>query len=317
MHKKERVRAAISGREVDYIPAGFWFHFPKDQFFGDEAVKAHLDFYQKTDVDVLKIMNENRYELDVDIQKASDWLKIKPMPLASSFYQDELDIVKKILDRIGDRVYTLITVHGVYPSAFHTFKHPGKWFSENNMVETHIMENPDAVTQGLQTIAESLTAFAQECLRIGVDGIYYGALGGESYRSFSGELFEQVIKPNDLAVLNALKKEKGDVFIHICKDQVNFEPYADYPGDVFNWATYDNDLSLEEGRVLFQKTVLGGLDDRSGVMVDGTKADIQDEVKNIISRFGKKSFILGADCTLPTDIPIDNICAAIEAARSI
>ena len=53
------------------------------------------------------------------------------------------------------------------------------------------------------------------------------------------------------------------------------------------------------------------------MMVEGTKADIQDEVKTIISRFGKEGFILGADCTLPTDIPIDNICAAIEAARSM
>ncbi|MCP4400950.1 MAG: hypothetical protein GY801_27085 [bacterium] len=52
-------------------------------------------------------------------------------------------------------------------------------------------------------------------------------------------------------------------------------------------------------------------------MVDGTKEAIQDEVKNIISRFGKKNFILGADCTLPTDIPIENIRAAVEAARSL
>ena len=317
MNKKERVRAAISGKDVDYIPCGFWFHFPEDQFFGDKAVKAHLDFYRKTDVDILKIMNEGLYELDIKIEKASDWLKIRPMSLKSSFYQNELDVVKNVLDRIGDQVYTLITVHGVYASAFHTFKHPDGRFARNNMVETHIMENPEAVTQGLKTIAESLTAFARECLCLGIDGIYYGALGGESYRSFSGELFEQVVKPNDLFVLNALKKEKGEVFVHICKDQVNFEPYAHYPGDVFNWAIYDNDLSFEQGRKFFKKTVLGGLDDRSGVMVDGTKEEIQDEVKKMISRFGKEGFILGADCTLPTDIPIENICAAIEAARSM
>ncbi|PIE36139.1 hypothetical protein CSA56_01270 [candidate division KSB3 bacterium] len=317
MQKKERVRAAISGNEVDYVPSGFWFHFPKVQFFGDEAVKAHLDFYRQTDVDILKIMNEHLYELEINIEKASDWLKVKPMSVRSPFYQSELDIVKRILDRIGDEVYTLITVHGVYASAFHSLGHPDKWFAANNMVEAHIMENPEAVTQGLETIAESLTAFSEECRRIGVDGIYYAALGGERYRSFAGELFEQVIKPNDLAVLKALQKEKGEVFVHICKDQVDFQPYADYPGDVFNWAIYDNEFSLEQGRMLFKKAILGGLDDRSGVMVDGTKEEIQEAVKNMIRRFGKKGFLLGADCTLPTDIPIKNVCAAIEAARSI
>ncbi|PID56724.1 hypothetical protein CSB45_09760 [candidate division KSB3 bacterium] len=318
MDKKERVRAAIWGKDVDYVPAGFWFHFPEDQFFGTEAVKAHLEFYQQSDVDLLKIMNEHLYELDVKIEKASDWLKVRPMSLQSPFYQNELDIVKRILDRIGDEVYTLITVHGVYASAFHSFRDlADKDFSRNNMLETHIMDNPKAVLQGLQTVAESLTAFAEECCRIGIDGIYYAALGGERYRSFAGELFEQVIKPNDLAVLNALKKEKGELFVHICKDHIDFEPYVDYPGDVFNWAIYDNELSLEQGRTLFRKAILGGLDDRSGVMVDGTKEEIQETVKNIIHRFGKKGFLLGADCTLPTDIPIEKICAAIEAARSL
>ncbi len=318
MNKKDRVHAAILGKDVDYVPAGFWFHFPENQFFGDKAVDAHLDFYNKTDVDILKIMNENLYKLDIKIEKASDWLKIKPIPLKSSFYQDELDIVKKVLDQIGDQVYTLITVHGVYASAFHTFEQmQDSDLARNNIVDTHIMENPKAVTQGLKTIAESLMEFSIECLDLGIDGIYYAALGGESYRSFSGKLFEQVIKPNDLIVLNALEKEKGDVLVHICKDQINFEPYSDYPGDIYNWATYDNELSLEQGRKLFRKTILGGLDDRSGVMVNGTKEEIQSEVKKVITLFGKEKFILGSDCTLPTDIPIDNICAAIEAARSM
>ena len=317
MTKKERVRAAISGNDVDYIPSGFWFHFPEEQFFGKEAVKAHLDFYRKTDVDILKIMNEKFYELDTKIEKASDWRKIRPMSIQSSFYQDELDIIKYVLDQIGDHVYTLITVHGVYATAFHSFKHPDEWFAGNNMVETHIMEDPEAVAQGLTTIAESLTEFSRECLSLGIDGIYYAALGGERYRSFSGKLFEQVIKPNDLLILNALQQEKGEVFVHICKDQLNFEPYADYPGDVFNWAIHDNALSLEEGREFFNTTMLGGLDDRSGVLVDGPKEAIQAEVKSIINRFGTKGLILGADCTLPTDISIENICAAIEAARSM
>lgn len=316
MNKKTRVHAAISGSDVDYVPAGFWFHFPEEQFFGENAVKAHLDFARATDVDILKVMNESLYEVDIPIEKASDWLSVTPMGLDAPFYQRELELVQKVLDQIGDDVYTLITVHGVFASAFHALKHADERFARDNMIETFIMENPAAVAHGLQTIAESLTAFAIECLRLGIDGVYYGALGGESYRRFAGDLFEQVIKPADLAVLRALDKEPGDVFVHICKDQVNFAPYAEYPGDVFNWAIHDNDFSLEQGRQLFQKTILGGLDDRSGVMVDGSPEAIQDAVNALIAQYGTRGLIVGADCTLPTDIPLDHIRAAVKAART-
>ena len=61
--------------------------------------------------------------------------------------------------------------------------------------------------------------------------------------------------------------------------------------------------------------VVGGLDDR-GIVVDGTPEEIRSEVKDVISGFGEKGLILGADCTFPTDINVANIRAAVEATSS-
>ncbi len=52
MTKRERVIAAIEGRETDGIPSSFSLHFPEGQAVGDPAVEAHLAFFQATDTDI-------------------------------------------------------------------------------------------------------------------------------------------------------------------------------------------------------------------------------------------------------------------------
>ena len=54
------------------------------------------------------------------------------------------------------------------------------------------------------------------------------------------------------------------------------------------------------------------MDDR-GVVVNGTPEAIRAAVRAVIADFGTQGLILGADCTFPTDIPVDNIRTAVEA----
>ena len=316
MNKKERISAAFAGKEVDYVPSAFWFHFPDDRFYGDKAVEAHLDFYRKTDVDLLKVMNEHQYQFDIPIKTPSDWKKLKPFPIKNSFYQDQLYIIKKISDCLGGEVPLLATIHGVFASAFHGSKLPGETIAGKNYVTNHLKEDPEAVSQGLATVADSLAELSLACLEAGADGIYYAALGGEECR-FSEETFLKYIKPYDLQILKTVQERCQFLVLHICKERIRLPLYADYPADAVNWAVHDCGYTLKDGRDIFKRTILGGLDDRSGVMLYGSKKEIKQEALNLIETFGKKGFILGSDCTLPTNIPIGNICAAIGAARSL
>lgn len=96
---------------------------------------------------------------------------------------------------------------------------------------------------------------------------------------------------------------------------MNLQAYVDYPGDVFNWASHANDLSLRDGYALFQRPILGGFDDRSGVLVDGTYAEIAAEARSIAAMNADIPFLLGADCTLPTNLDSGRIRAAVTAMR--
>ena len=61
--------------------------------------------------------------------------------------------------------------------------------------------------------------------------------------------------------------------------------------------------------------VLGGLENRSGIIVDGSLEDIREEVHRLRREMKGKKFILGADCTLGSDLPVERIRTATEAAR--
>ncbi len=119
MTKKERVTAAIRGEEVDKIPSGFSLHFPKESAFGDAAVKAHLKFFEESDTDILKIMNENLVPYMGEINHGSDYSMVKEMTMEDGFMQDQVELVKKILAGCGRDAFILGTLHGITASAIH------------------------------------------------------------------------------------------------------------------------------------------------------------------------------------------------------
>lgn len=301
--KIERMRTVLAGEIPDRVPASFWYHFPEDQAHGQEAVRAHIDYYRQADLDFLKIMNEHPYRVENTIKNPIDWRKLKPARLSSDFFQAQLDQIKMITDALKGECLTTTTIFNPFSSGNH---------ASGRLVTEHLKEDPESVNIGLGTIAESLAEFALACLDAGADGIYFSAQGGEADR-FTEHEFLEVIKPHDLTVLKAIK-DKGELnLIHICRDNIRLHLYSNYPGHVFNWAvTAPNNISLKSGKKLFNRTILGGMDNR-GAIVNGSPQEIESAVHQVIRSFGPRNLILGADCTLPTEINIDNIRAAIAA----
>ena len=302
MNKKERVRAALAGGNVDRVPASFWFHFPAEYKHGTASVKAHIDYYRASGIDFLKVMNEHPYEASIAINTPSDWKRVRPAPLSAPFYQGQLDEIKQIVDTLGSECLVITTIFGPFSS--------GNAASGGKVTE-HLKADPEAVSQGLGAIADSLAGFAVACIGAGASGIYYSAQGGEVDR-FSEQQFVSYLKPHDLTVLNALKGHGEFNLLHICGDNMRLALYADYPSQTVNWAATKHNLNLKQGYSLFRRPVVGGLNDR-GVVVNGSHTEIQAAVRQAVSDFGKRSLIVGADCTFPTDIDVNNIRAAVEA----
>ena len=305
MNKIERVQAALRGEPVDRVPASFWFHFPAHQVAGGAMAQAHLDYYYRADQDILKVMNDNVYALaGTDaIRTPGDWRKLEPAPLSSEPYQNQLEGLRQIVDAVGDEVLVVTTVFNPYAT--------GNSISGKKVTE-HLHADPESVGAGLAAIAQSLAEFSRACIEAGAAGIYFSAQGGASDR-FTPEEFEKYIKPNDLTVLRAAKESGATCnILHICGHHLRMAPYADYPAHAVNWAPQHGNLGLSQGRDLFRRTIIGGVDER-GPIVNGPRQAIAAEVRAAIAEMGQAGFMIGAGCTVPDDINVQHLIWARKA----
>lgn len=309
MNKRENVIKLLKTKKSEWTPAGFWIHFPKATQSTDDIIKAHQEFAMTTDLDISKIMNENEFRSATPIKSASEWKHIKCWNKNDNLFSKQKDIINKILEKYNGKYYTLGTIHGIVASLSHS---SGIKYSHSlEIMQAHYKENPESFNSALKITLDNVLTMLQITLDTAVDSIYYAALGGEKHR-FDDEFFHQVIAPYDRIVLDHIKSKP--IFLHMCKNNVELHRFKDYPCDVVNWACHDSDYSLEKGAAIFPDKILcGGLDDRSGVIVNGTAAEIKQEVSAILSRMAAIPFILGADCTLPTEIDYRRIRLTVDS----
>ena len=149
MTKRERVITAIQGGEADYVPTGFSLHFPAERAFGKEAVKSHLEFFERTDTDILKIMNENLVPDIGEIRVPEDWNKIPSYSLKDTFMQDQIHLVDEILQKCDPSAFKLGTIHGICASAIHPIEARYGYEAVRELFCSHIRENKKPVIEHL------------------------------------------------------------------------------------------------------------------------------------------------------------------------
>ena len=167
-------------------------------------------------------------------------------------------------------------------------------------------------------VTESLLTFVKECIRLGVDGFYHSTQGGETHRLSDPVLFDQLVRPYDLAVMGEAERSCAFNILHICDYVGEYDDltrFQDYPGHVVSCPLQvgGHPLSLAQASRMFKRPVMGGLD-RRGVLATGSDAQIRAEVEAVL-RQAPEPFILGADCTVPAETPWTNLRTAIETAH--
>lgn len=318
MTKHERVVAAIRQQPVDYIPSGFSLHFPKEKAFGNAAVASHLEFFKETDTDICKIMNENLVPSFARMKTAEDYRTIPSLGVKDRFMQDQMELTQRIMDKVDTDSFVIGTLHGIVASSIHPLEHSGMTYDETrSFLVSALREQEEPVLSAMGRIADGMCALVRQYGKAGLHGIYYAALGAEK-RYFTDEEFTRWILPFDMQILKAIKESGAYSFLHMCKDGLSLQrylPLMEYT-DVVNWGVYEAPFSLEAGKQLFAgKTIMGGLANRSGVLVSGTPGQVTQTVQELVQHMGKTGYILGADCTLATEQDQSLIRSAVQACR--
>lgn len=317
MNKRERVIASIKKEKADFVPACFSLHFNRTNKTQEEDLESHLEFFRETDADISKIMNENLLPDFGPIVTAEDWKVIPHFNANSAFIKNQIELTKRILSHLQAEDFSIGTLHGICASSIHPIEARYGYEAVRALQVKHFREKKEVVLDAFKRITEGLIELVRQYAASGVDGIYYAALGGEE-RYFSDEEFEEAIAVFDKAILKEIKENGLYSFLHICKDGLKMERYKSYAGyfDVVNWGIYEAPCSIEEMKNIFPDAcIMGGLANRSGVIVDGSIEELEQEVERLVKTYGKEGFILGADCTLPTEIPYSRIKSIVDTCR--
>lgn len=308
MTKKERVLRAFKNQPVDRIPMGFWYHFSPDEDHGQETVEQHLKLYRDADMDMIKVMCDGYFNYPNPFIKtvtcADDWARMTPMDENDPFITKQVERARGVVEGVKGECCVFYNVF--CPMSLMRFGIG--W----DMLMNHLRENPEAMCHAFMTAAQDLKTLTRRLIQeAGCDGIYYCVQNAEEFR-FTAEEYRRLVTPSDLEVLNYANTLSDNNILHCCgwdgnKNRV--EVWQDYPAHVVNWAVYVEGMSLPEGRKFFGcDCVLGGFDNRKeGVLYSGTREEIEKEAERVIAEAGKCGVIIGADCTLPSDIPTERL----------
>ncbi len=313
--------------DLPYYKRAVWFEMKRlclsdypNTFTPEETAQAHIKLYREIDADIIKVMDDNFGKMltkDVRIQKTSDWRDITLPGRDCEHYRRMESVIKLISQEVGDEVMIFPTLWSPFKLALFTLQAQG---GSDETFMRDCKEDPESVIIGVQKIADVLADWTKGFLEAGATGVYYAGQFSEPQR-FSAEEWEKLVKPSDLTVLNAVKANGGRVVLHICGEVEHGyrtcpERYREYPCDIVNWDVHRSGVSLKEGHELFQKPILGGMDNH-GVLIEGTYGEIAEEAKRVVREYGKRGFMLGGGCTVPGNMDFGRLKAAIAAAKSV
>jgi len=307
--RRERMLEVVEGTSSGgYVPAAFFLHFDPKFHKGQAAVDRHLEYFRATGMDFVKIQYEHPFPAQPQIRRAADW---KTMPrLDAAYFADPLEVVGGICKAVNHEAMVIVTLYSAIMHAAHAVG--------RDQLTAHLDEDPEAAAEGLRVINEAILVFVRECVKRGVDGFYASTQGGEAGRFRDPMTFTRFIKPLDLAVMNEINRRCPFNILHVCDYHGlygNLAPYLDYPGHLVNCGTrlsVGSRTPRELGK-LFGRPFMGGMD-RHGIIVKGTREQIAAEARAVLQE-APPAFVLGADCTVPSDIPVANLKAAIDTAH--
>jgi uroporphyrinogen decarboxylase len=323
MTHRERIEAAVRGERPDRVPVALWRHFPGDDQKAERLAQAHVAFYRAYDFDLLKVTPASGYYgddwglhagykpnregvrsiTDRPVKKAADWGRLRRVDVSQGVYGREVHAIRLVADAVGGEVPVLETTFSPLSIA--------RTLAGETATVRYLREDPEALRQGLEIIADVTAEFVRSVLGAGADGIFFSTQMATT-DLLTREEYEEFGRPYDLQVLDAA----GDALtlLHIHGVHTMFELFEDYPVRIVNWHARETPPSIAEARARVMACLACGLS-AWDTLAGGTPAAVAQEVRDAVAQTQGRGHIVTTGCVMPVDTPEANIRAAIAAAR--
>jgi len=322
MSKQERIKAALSGKEVDRVPVGFWRHWPGDDQNADSLARVALEFQQRYDLDFIKIPVSSTYcvadygvkheyrgnligdrdYLERVVTKVDDWKRIEPLDVTKGDYGQHLQTLRLIIEKRESDTPVIFTIFNPLAMA--------AYLAGDETLLVHLRRYPDKVEKALKALTETCSSFAKMVIAEGADGIFLSTRWA-SYELMSEEEYLQFGKPGDLSVLAA---SSGGWFnaLHLHGQYPMFSSLSDYPVQAVNWHDRTTWPGLAAAKKLFRGALMGGIEQYK-ILNFGNPVDVESQVHNAINLTTGNRLIITPGCTYPLSVPHRNLIAMRKA----
>lgn len=329
--KKQLVLAAFHNEPVDRVPVGFWYHFLENpeniQGLGqpevaEKNISGLKKFYNDFQPDFVKIMSDGYFIYPNEALHAIKSVKeaegIKPIGENAPWIEEQVELVKKATNAFGNDVLLFYNIFAA-PRYLEFMRSTAD--ANDNFVKL-LKEDKHALKHILDVISDDIAALARRVIADGkADGIYF-SVQNIPRTEVSREVYEEIIAPAEKKILAAVNEVSKNNILHICGYEGNKNDltwYQDYDATVINYAAVVEGVKLSEGKKIFGgKAVIGGLDNtKDGVLYKGSQEQIEASTEAIIKEAGKTGIIIGADCTVPSDIELKRLNWVRDKAASL
>ena len=325
MTKRERVMAALGGREVDRIPLAFWMHNFATENSAAGLTAETLRLARTFDWDYLKPQSRAQCFAEMwglayrpsteratsytvtrhPARSAADLRRLTPAAHGAGALGEQLEALRAIRNTLGADtpiVWTVFSPMMVVPFLLEGGRDQALQIGRSD---------PNALEAALDAIAETLTAYVKACVDAGADGVFYATnlatldlLRPEECRRFQ--------RPYDRRVLGAAASAPFNI-MHVCGAGAHFAEFADYPVAAFSWALAPGNPSLAEGHRRTGRAVMGGLPAKPEIG-SLSPVEIGGRVSAAIADTGGRWLLLAPDCSITPDTP-DVLLHAARQAR--
>ena len=312
MTKLERVQAASRRQPTDRTPYAFWRHFPDVDRNAAALAQSTLRFHDRYDSDFLKVTPHGGYAVEDwgcvegsevrpdghrpcarhGVNAPEDWKRVRPLKMESTGWATHLEtIIRTVVDKRADC--------STVPTVFSPLSLARKLAGDRLAYD--LKENPQAVTDALTAITETILAFMEACFREGCEGIFY-SVQAASATFHSEEEYRRFGEPYDRRILEAARPKSKLTILHCHGERLMFDRLAALPADVWNWDDRRAGPALAAGQAAVPGAVCGGLD-QGGTLKDGTAEQAKAEAQDAIAQAGGRGLILGAGCVILPETP--------------
>ena len=289
MNKIERVDRVLSGEPVDRPPVTLWYHFGVQHLEGEHFAKITTDFFNFYDFDYLKVMNDYFYQPPEGLEavKTRDDLKrVVHFDVEKSHWQEQFKALEHISSELNGKAYFIDTVFDPWQSMRRNMA------GEN--IEALMANEPDALLEALDIVADNLIDYCKKSLSIGTAGIFMSLYAASEL--ISRENFIRFVKPPAVKVFKAISDLGKMNTAHIHGEDLYFDDVLDLPVDIFSWwdrSSRGPSLSWVKERI--KGCVMGGIN--QNLVARTTREFLRNHVREAIELGGNTRFFLANGCS--------------------